>query len=154
MTLEQETASIIAFVLAAAGNPTPYYHEMKEDFAVPSCYFPSPEIVSSGDTLSSFNLRYSIFIKAFHKTTEDAYAMARDVLCALQANRNLVPLLNPDGGRSREGLRIRDSEIKRVDSGVYQISIEWDSRRPYSRDDESYMQEYDVTYKQGGNSNG
>ena len=39
--LEKEVASIIKFILDSAGNPVPYYHNMPENFVVPSVYFPS-----------------------------------------------------------------------------------------------------------------
>ena len=37
--LEKEVASIIKFILDSAGNPVPYYHNMPENFVVPSVYF-------------------------------------------------------------------------------------------------------------------
>ena len=52
--LEQETAGIIKFVLEAAGDPTPYYGNVPEGFAVPSAFFPSPDISYQPDSLSSY----------------------------------------------------------------------------------------------------
>lgn len=142
--LEQEIASIIKFTLDSAGNPAPYYNEVKENFIVPSCYFPSPEIDTDGETFRTYRLHYTWFIKFFHKTTEDSYAMALRVLLALKGARNLVPLIGTDGKKTGDGLRINDPELKKVDSGVYQIKIEWNSRRPYNDPEYLYMQDYHI----------
>ena len=130
--LEQEVASIIKFVLDSAGNPAPFYNEIKENFVVPSCYFPAPEIDTDGETFSAYRLRYNWFIKFFHKTTEEAYAIARNALIALKGARNSVPIIDTDGKPTGEILRLLDPSIKKLDSGVYQLSLAWDSRRPYN----------------------
>ena len=132
LVLEQEVASLIKFILDSAGNPAPYYNEVKENFVVPSIYFPSPEIDSDGETFNTYRLGYIWRVKLFHKTTEDAYAMALKVLVALKAARNLIPLIGEDGEETGELLRIEDPEAKKLDSGVYQLTINWDSRRPYN----------------------
>lgn len=142
--LEQEIASIIKFTLDTAGNPAPYYSEVKEDFVVPSCYFPPPEIDTDGETFSTYRLRYSWRIKFFHNTTEGAYAMAQRVLLALKGARNLVPLIGTDGEPTGEKLRLNDPAIKKVDSGAYQLIAEWDSRRPYNDPEYLLMQTYEI----------
>lgn len=142
--LEQEIASIIKFTLDNAGNPAPYYNEVKENFAVPSIYFPSPEIDTDGETFSTYRLGYSWFVKVFHKTTEDAYAMALKVLLALKGARNCVPIIGTDGTPTGEYLRLKDPAIKKLDSGVYQLKIEWDSRRPYNDPDYLLVQDFHI----------
>jgi len=142
--LEQEVASIIKFTLDSAGHPAPYYNEVKENFAVPSIYFPSPEIDTGGETFSTYRLGYSWFVKVFHKTTEDAYAMALKVLLAIKGARNCVPLIATDGQNTGELLRIKDPAIKKLDSGVYQIEFGWDSRRPYNDPEYLLVQDYHI----------
>lgn len=142
--LEQEIASIIKFTLDAAGNPAPYYSEAKEDFVVPSCYFPPPEIDTDGETFSTYRLRYSWRIKFFHSKTEGAYAIAQRVLVALKGARNLVPLIGTDGEPTGEHLRLLDPAIKKVDSGAYQLVVEWDSRRPYNDPEYLLVQEFHI----------
>jgi len=63
--LEQELASIIAFLLKALGEVYPYYHTMPQSFKVPAIYFPSPEINTGADTLESFTVEYAWYIKIF-----------------------------------------------------------------------------------------
>lgn len=142
MLLEYETASIIKFLLDSADNPAPYYSEVKENFIVPCVYFPSPEIDSDGDTLTSFKLRYRWNIKVFHKTTEEAYSIAHAVLTAFKAAHNLVPVIDEEGQETDHFLRIIDPEIKRLDSGVYLVAIQWDSRRPYGDPEVNLTQEF------------
>lgn len=143
--LEQEVASIIKFTLDKAGNPAPYYDEVKKDFIIPSCFFPAPEIKTDGDTLSSFNMQYRWYIKFFHVTTAEAYQLALAVLIALKKARNLVPIIGTDGEETGEFLRLSDPEIKKLDDGVYQLILEWDSRRPYEDPVATLMQDFHIT---------
>lgn len=143
--LEQEVASIIKFTLDNAGNPAPYYNEVKKDFIIPSCFFPAPEITTDGETLGTFKMQYRWYIKFFHKTTAEAYQLALAVLIALKKARNLVPIIGEDGGETGEYLRLRDPEIKKLDDGVYQIILEWVSRRPYDDPVVPLMQDFYIT---------
>ena len=142
MLLDYELASIIKFTLDSADNPAPYYSEVKENFIVPSVYFPSPEIVTGGDTLSTYRMRFRWNIKVFHKTTEDAFSTAMSVLTALKQARNLVPVIDEEGDTTNHFLRIEDPEIRELDSGAYLLAIEWISHRTYEEEIPTYMQEY------------
>ncbi len=134
MLLEQELASIIKYTLDNSGVSAPYYYSVPEGFIVPAVYFPAPEITSRGETFSTYALEYVWFIKFFHSTTQDAYALALKVLTALKKQRNLVPLLNEDGSKTGEYLRLNDPSVKAVDTGVAQLALTWTSRRPYDRE--------------------
>ena len=143
--MEQEIASIIKFVLAEAGNPTPYYDEVPQDFFIPSVFFPVPELDTDGETFKTYRIRFSWFIKFFHRTTPEAYDMAMAVLTALKRARNLVPLIDTDGTETGEKLRLRDPRAKKIDSGVCQLMLEWDSRRPYDLPDYETMQNHYIS---------
>ena len=140
--MEQEIASIITFMLNSAGNPTPYYNEVKEGFAVPSMFFPTPRIDTDGETLNTYKMSYSLDVMCFHRTTQEAYEIALKTLTAIKAARNYVPLIGEDGKPTGQLLRLDDPEIKEVDIGAYQISVAWDSRRPYNFVDYTRVQEY------------
>jgi len=147
MLLEQEIASIMAFALEHADSPSPYYYDVPEDFRYPAMYFPQPEITTAGETFRTYAMRYSWYINIFHKTTEDAYALAWKVLTALKQRRNLVPLINEDGEKvTGHGNKVRldDPSAKVVDVGVAQLTLEWTSRRPYSYDEAEKMVEWEV----------
>lgn len=144
MLLEQEIASIMAFALRYAGNPSPYYYDVPESFQYPAMYFPQPEIDTGGETFRTYAMRYSWYINIFHKTTEDAFAIAWDVLTALKQKRNLVPLIDEDGSKAGGGLRLNDPSVKVVDTGVAQLTLTWTSRRPYDCEDAQKMVEWEI----------
>ena len=144
MLLEQEIASIMAFALHYADNPSPYYYDVPENFRYPAMYFPQPEIDTGGETMRTYAMRYSWYINIFCATTEDAFALAWKVLTALKKKRNLVPLLNEDGSRAKGWLRLNDPSAKVIDTGVAQLTLSWTSRRPYDCDDVQKMVVWEV----------
>ncbi len=147
MLLEQEAASIMSFAIKSAGDVAVYYYDVPESFKTPSMYFPQPEIVTSGETFGTYAARYAWYINVFHDTTEEAFAIAWEVLTALKRARNYVPLLDEDGGEltgAGSKLRLDDPSVKVVDVGVAQITLGWTSRRPYDREDSETMQEWSL----------
>lgn len=145
--LEQELASIIKFTLDKAGNPSPYYYEVPEHFMVPSAYFPTPEIMTGGDTFLSYSMDYTWFIKFFHKTSQKAYELGLQVLTAIKGNRNIIPLIGTDGREiSGEAIRTSDPQLKILDDGAAQLQIEWTSRRLYNAEESAKIQNYEVEY--------
>jgi len=135
--LEQEIASAIKFILDSADNPAPYYYEVSQDFIVPAVYFPQPEIDSRGDTLLTYALEYSWFIKFFHKDAQSAQALAFAALTAIQFQRNRIPLIDEDGKLTGRSFLVKDPLLKSI-SDAAQLTLMWDSARPY------YNKEYPV----------
>lgn len=139
MLLEQEIASIMSFALQHAGNPSPYYYDVPENFQYPAMYFPQPEIETGGETFRTYNMRYVWYINVFCATSEDAFELAWKVLTALKQKRNLVPLLNEDGSVSEESLRLNDPSVNVTENGVAQLTLSWTSRRPYDSEEVQKM---------------
>ena len=136
MVLEQEIASIIKFLLNSTGNPSPYYYEVPQSFAVPAAFFPQADIDTGGETLITYNMDYTIFVKFFSNTTEGAYRLGLMAVTAIRGKRNLIPLITGDGEDiPGQGLRINDPDMKMLDDGAAQVRISWRSRRPH--DDEA-----------------
>lgn len=142
--LEQEIASIIKYTLDRAGNPSPYYYEVPEDFIVPAAYFPTPEISTRGETFRTYAMDYTWFIKFFHNSTQEAYALALKALTAIKGSRNLIPLISTEGEQTGEKLRINDPSLNTIDSGAVQLQLNWTSRRPYDGNDVEKMQLYHI----------
>lgn len=140
--LEQEIASIIKFILTATDNPNPYYYNVPQDFLVPAVYFQQPEINSRGDTLKTYALEFSWFVKFFHKDTQSAHALAYATLTALQYKKNVVPIIDETGLLNGKGFRIKDPSIKAINDGVAQITLNWDSPRPYFEESYEKMMVY------------
>lgn len=143
MYLEQETASIIKFVLDHTDNPYPYYESIPESFVVPAAYFPSPEVMSDGETLRTYGLDYAVYVKFFAKTSNGAFELAHKAVEEIRKARNLIPLIGNDGTEIEgEGIRINDPDLRVIDEGVAQAVISWRSRRPYNREDSAAVEEY------------
>jgi hypothetical protein len=142
--LEQEIASAIKFVLANSENPAPYYYEVPQDFLVPAAYFPVPEISSKGDTFRTYALEYVWFIKFFHKDEVSAYALGFKALNALRSGGNLIPLVDEAGAFTGRGFRLKDPSLKRID-GAAQLTLLWDSPRPYNASESEKMMSYDLS---------
>ena len=137
VTPEQEAASVMRCILDAVGNLRPYYHNIPEEFAVPSVFFPMPEVTAEPDTFLSYSADYQWYVKFFAGTTGEAYGAGMTALTAIQAGRRLVPLLNEAGERTGERLRLNDLSLKAVDDettgfGTAQLYVSWKSRRPYN----------------------
>lgn len=133
MVLEQEMASIMKFVIRKAGEPTPYYWNVPQNFQIPAVYFPPPELDTGGETFLTYNVDYAWYIKMFHKTEQEAFAMAYSVAHAIRASRNLLPIIAPGDGADMEGfwVRVNDPSVKVIDDGAAQLTITWRSRMPY-----------------------
>ena len=132
--LDQEIASAMRYLIDASGNPNPYYYNVPEDFLTPAIFFPQPEITSRGDTLKTYALEFSWFVKFFDKDTQSAHLMAFAALTALQYKMCVVPLLNNDGTPTGRGFRMNDPSMRPVDDGAVQLTLTWDSPRPYFKE--------------------
>lgn len=131
--IEQEMASIIKFVLTCAGELPPYYWNVPEHFAIPSAYFPPPEVDTGGETLCTYGMDFSWYIKLFHQTAQGAYSIGNMIVMAIRGARNLIPLI-AENGKEIEGsfVRVSDPKLKVLDDGAAQVTINWRSRRPYN----------------------
>ncbi len=149
--VEQEIASIMKFMLDHAGNPAPYYWEVPAHFVVPSIYFPMPEIETGGETFLTYGMDYTWYIKIFHRTKEKAYSLGLAVITAIQAARNLVPLIAQDGSEI-EGcwVRLNDPKLEMLDGGAAQLTLNWRSRRPYNRTEVQRSQSFTVDFMKPG----
>lgn len=148
--LEQEIASVIRFVLDSVPGITPYYWSIPEGFIVPSVFFPQPELTPRGDTLLSYAVEYNLYIKFFSSTDEDAYSNAATALNALCAARLLVPLIDETGAAVGGGLRLKDpGGVKKLDTGVVQLALTWDSRHPYNVANYQKVMNYNLDIEMG-----
>ena len=140
--LDQEIISIMRFALTHSNNPKPYYNKVPQDFVVPAVFFPQPELSSRGDTLREYALEFSWFIKFFHDTDENAYTLGFDVITEIMRKRNVVPLHDENGKLAGRGFRLKDPTYRHIADGVTQLSLSWDSRRPYYEPETQKMMRY------------
>lgn len=131
--LEQEVASIMKFVIDKAGKPAPYYWKVPRNFCVPAVYFPTPEIETGGETFLTYYMDYVWYIRFINKTGQGAYSLGNAVITAIQAARNLVPLIAEDGSEIEGSwVRLNDPALKILDNDDAQLTISWRSRRSYN----------------------
>lgn len=91
-----------------------------------------------------------MYIKFFSSTDEDAYSNAATALNALCAARLLVPLIDETGAAVGGGLRLKDpGGVKKVDTGVVQLALTWDSRRPYNVANYQKVMNYNLDIEMG-----
>ena len=148
--LDAEIASIMKFLIDAAGNPGPYYYNIPENFVVPAIYFPQPEISTRGDTLKTYALEFSWFVKFFGKDTQSAQQMAFAVMTALQRRKNVVPLIDAAGALTGRGFRMKDPSFRIADDGVVQMTLTWDSSRPYFEEEAQKITDLKINMRAKG----
>lgn len=135
--LEQEVASAAHFIISALGEDvTPYYWEVPDGFNVPAVFFPTPEIDTHGDSLDTYEMAYTWYVKLFHKTDGEAQNLALTALTAIKRARNCLPLYEEDGSEVGKCFRVLDPSIKKVDRGAWQLVLRWESPR-YFGDEEA-----------------
>lgn len=140
--LEKEVKAIAKFVVEAAGHPKEYYHNVPENFIVPSVFFPSPEVSLLPDTLNSYGAEYVMYVNFFHCSTEDAYALALPVFHKINAVRKLLPIFDDTGKRLKEEVRIKEMRLKKADECAYELMLEWVSRHPYEQNDAELVRRF------------
>lgn len=143
--LEQETASIMKFIIENAENPYPYYWNVPQNFMIPAVYFPTPEMITGGETFLTYYIDSSWYINFFHKTAQHAYALAQKVLIAIKQQRNLIPLITEDGSIIENNwVRVEDPSIEVIENGTAQLTLNWKSRRPYKQMEISKTQKFHI----------
>ena len=130
--LESLIASI-AKRMCDTGNITKvYFDEVSEGFLTPSLYFPPAEQTAAGDTITTIKYDNVLFVKAFEQNTAAAMALAEKITHAISTERNLIPILQIDGSETGKSLRLKDLSYKRVEVGVAQIQVRFQSVYAYS----------------------
>ncbi len=132
--LDQETASVARFILDVAEGHKDYFDALPERFYVPSAYFPPPEIETRGDTLTTYAMSITWFVKFFASTKRAAETAALKVLTELTRVRGLVPLLDEkDGKPTGKFMRVYDPAVRPIEDspGAAQLTLRWTSHRPY-----------------------
>jgi len=145
MVLDQEIASVIAFLLKATGNPSPYYRKIPQDFLVPAAYFPPPEIDSQGYTMTTYALNFMWFVKFFHSEDQLAHELGYTALTAIKDMRNAIPLIDEDGAYTGRKFRMKDPILKPLDMAS-ELTLFWDSPRPYFREKHESTGEPEVSF--------
>lgn len=147
--LDQERGSIIRF-FQSVNSVQIYLERIPEDMIIPSMYFPTPLTDGARDSLSSYMNDYQMFIKVFEISTPLAFVKAEKIMEAVKKNRNLIEIYNQDGTTTNHFLRIDKMRSREIETGVYQIEINWKSRRELQRAETAKMAKVNFDMKLGG----
>ncbi|MGE6260872.1 phage portal protein [Heyndrickxia sporothermodurans] len=120
-----------------------YDKNVPKEIETPSLYFPEPITFGSNDTLSTFSKTFSLSVKLFHKNSQLAYDEAERIADAIRRNRGLIPLLNLDGSDTNDFIRLKRIE-ERVTDGFALISLNWDSRYYYDREEWPSLENFSI----------
>lgn len=126
-----------------------YKKEVPEEFAVPSLYFPTPTTFDESDSNMTFAKVYSLSVKLFHEDSIKANDRAEHIADTIRSNKNVIPILNSDGEKTGQFLRLSRIETRIGDSGVAMIIMGWESNYYYNREEWPSMQtiEFDSEVK-------
>lgn len=141
---EDEVYSIASFLCNK--NPVHiYFDDVPKEFKLPSMFYPMPELImSTNDTTSSYKNSYQVFINIFDDTTRKAMMKAQELAVEILNNGGKIPLIDKDGVSLNRNLKINKVSTSKVDKGISQLQIQWDSTYEFIVSDESKEKIKDV----------
>lgn len=126
--LQQEYAAVKKFIIDCLDDIYPYFENIPENFIVPSIFFPAVEITSLKETLNTFGFSAFADVVLYDKSTNDASFKAQKVVYNINLKHCKIPIYTKDGEETPEIVRVDLPEVSKIDEGVYQIHISWDSK--------------------------
>ena len=96
--ITQEVASLAHFINALGLEiKKSYFGEIPEGFAVPSVYYPVPETINRGYSISGYERESVIYLKVFAKDSMESDYIAQAIIAGImQAGRN-IPIYGEHG---------------------------------------------------------
>lgn len=134
--------SDVGSIMAACYRVHPvqvYTDRMPQDFVMPSLYFPQPISVDAPSSFSGYRVDYSLAVKAFAKTDEQAADAAEKIAQNIRQSRMAIPVIDEDGSDTGDYMRLRKLDTRIIDEGVAQLTFTWTSRYQYNRVDYEKM---------------
>lgn len=145
--MEQELQSIITFIHKASGINNIETNEVLEGINKPLLYFPQIDILSFGGTTHTFMNTYSWYIKIFAETSEEAHSKCLELLQLINKKRQNIQLLNKDGSITGEYVRLKNVSVSKIDIGISQLAIVWDSFYKYDTESAQKAVKFFIDYK-------
>lgn len=145
--MDNEAGSIMKFMYDAFPQKpvTTYTQEVPESFSVPSLYFPPPDGDGERATLTSYFENNSMYVKVFHSNSLLAGESARTVCDAIRSSRFAIPVYDDNGAKTNAYIRISDVNSRIVDRGVAQITVDWQSKQPYTHEEYQKINEFNIS---------
>lgn len=132
MELSNILGSIYSFIYNLNKEAKIYYDEVPESLAVPSMYFPLPEIIPGSSTVTSYYKSNLMYINIFEKTTREAMNKAVKIVGQISDNKFKIPIMNSQGELLGVDVWILETSAKEIDTGIAQVFLRWKEENYYS----------------------
>jgi hypothetical protein len=146
--LEQELGSLMKHVHAAFPVDI-WTTNATKDLLPPTLYFPPPIMTSRVIMPDAFQYSYTLNVKLFHKSQEEAFAHAHAIsisLCKYRMTFKLMDEAGEDTGKVKKLKAVRVSMLTQPDeeNHIAEIAIEWDSIYRYEQEAYEKMMEVNI----------
>lgn len=147
MQNEIEVGSVTKFFYDSLIKPCNVYTDgLPEDFETPALYFPQPSLLPDKHSNTEYNVNTAIQVKLFGDSDAEAQGMVNSIITRLLNNRNLIPITLIDGSVEKgKFIRITKCDSRPLEDCVMLMSIEWDMKYRYLRDDSAPLINYTET---------
>lgn len=134
--ITQEVASLAHFINALGLEiKKSYFGEIPEGFAVPSVYYPVPETINRGYSISGYERESVIYLKVFAKDSMESDYIAQAIIAGImQAGRN-IPIYGEHGDLTLIAFHIYKINSRNLEPGVTQIEISYKTQTAYVGED-------------------
>ena len=112
-----------------------YFDDVPEELQVPSMFFPIPELMPTIDSTSTFRCNYTMYVKIFEKTKQEAMTKANELAYKILKNKLKVPVVMEDGTVTKENIKLNNIQPRGVDDMAAQLAISWSSTSMFSSDE-------------------
>ena len=132
MELSNILGSIYSHVYKLNKEAKIYYDDVPESLAVPSMYFPLPEVIPSASTLYSSSKVNFLYINIFERTSREAMGKAINIVSDISDRAYKIPLINSLGEYQGVDIKIKEVNAKSIDNGIAQVYLKWSVENYYS----------------------
>lgn len=142
--LEQSIGSVVKYITERDSESIKvYFNNIPDEFAVPSLYFPIPNVESKKVSLSSYVNRISFEVWVMDRSNWEAEARAASLRDALMLDDLLIPILDIDGTATGKGLRIMEPTQRKQETGVVIVAF---TIKDYFKAEKNPQKAHDIYY--------
>lgn len=127
--------SIVSFIMNKVGykaNSICLFENVKDGYAYPAFYFPTPIETIGKETLNYTHSESSqMFLQIFHNTTSNAMELANKTKEVILKNAGFIPILNYDGSETGDRVKVYVKKIQKIDEGIAQVTLNWTCHANY-----------------------
>lgn len=142
--MDQFIACLAKACITMSGISTLYTDNMPASFAVPSLYFPPFESDLSGSALNNYQTDYSVYVKVFAATRQDAMEYAESIVQGIMRARCCLPVYDVDGKETGDILKTSPPAARVIDEGVAQITLRYRIIRKFTEEEVPKVQNFGI----------